>query len=357
MDREGIQARQKIVNKIISITDDNNELLPIENIILEFSCNKYSSKKNSIFHITLNNKHLSKRDKYHIKYKCVTCDATHIVGVTQFLRKVNKCSYRCNLCCNKEETRDTTQPLKKTLVEQKNDSINLFNEYDDLFKDGYFRNHLTLDDYNRISKNIVSLQNGKYDPSTLEYWPIFKTNNQMLFTSVFYDKANDVIIKANQPIMRCQNCNNVWRAKLLERFKNCHKILCTDCTFCNKTFKLRTTKNNINEQIMYQSQPELKFIRWCNNSNITLRNGPILPYEFENKMHKYKVDFQINNVLIEIKDNHIWHKNQIASGKWQAKEEAIKQELAKGFYKEYFLITPRNWMYSLNKIKNMLNKI
>lgn len=359
---QGSLARQRILDNIIDILDQNHQPIQIDSLILEFSCNKYSSKKNNIYHMTLNDKHLSKRDTYQFKYKCVSCDSVHIVGTTQFLRKVNKCSYRCNLCCNQEETKreqhsissTIKEPIKKSLIEQQADSIIAFNEYDDDFKENYFRSHLTEDDYIRISKNIVSLQNGQYDPQTLEYWPIFKTNNQMLFTSVFYDRANDLVIKANQPIMRCansENCNNEWRAKLLERYKNHHKILCADCTFCNKTFKIRTTQNNIRESILYQSQLEMKFIRWCNAHNITVINGAIIPYVFQNKMHKYKVDFQINDILIEIKDN-----KKIESGKWQAKQDAINEELAKGSFKEYLLITPKNWIHMLNKLQ-MLNKI
>jgi hypothetical protein len=369
-----MEERLKIIHNILSVTDENNQDTNINNIKLEFSCNKYSSKKNNIYHITLDGRHLSKRDKYKIKYKCVTCENIHVVGVTQFLRKVNKCSFRCNLCCNKEDNKrlqhsyylqskvtnedcdkNSQETIKKSLIDLHKDSIKLFEGYDDDFKDRYFQYHLTNDDYFRISKNIVSLQNGKYDPNNLEFWSIFKTNNQMLFTSVFYDKNNNTIIKADQPIMKCDNCGSIWRAKLLERYKNHYKILCTDCTLCNKTFKIRTTKNNVNEQILYQSQLELKFIKWCNDNNITLQNGPTIFYDFEGKTRKYKVDFQINDLLIEIKDNHIWHQQQLQSGKWSAKECAVNNELSKNKYKEYYLITPKNWMNSLNKIKSVLH--
>jgi hypothetical protein len=349
-----MDERLKILNNIVEITKDN---IPIEikNIKLEFSCNKYSSKKNSIYHITLNDKHLSKKDTLNIKYKCVTCDTNHIVGTTQFLRKINKCSYRCSLCVNK----DYQNPLviQKSLIELKEDSNKLFDEYDDDFKNTYYSYHLTDDDYKRISKNIISLQNGKYKIEDLEYWSVFKTNNQMLFSSVFYDKANNLIIKANQPILRCDNCNNEWRAKTLEKYKNCHKILCSSCTLCNKTFKIRTTKNCVNDIILYQSKLELKFINWCNNNSIIVNNGPAISYTFLDIERKYKVDFKINDLLIEIKDNHIWYKNDIKSGKHDAKLESVKREIANGNYKEYYLITPDVWVNTLKTIKTNLNKI
>lgn len=336
-----MDERLKILNNIIEISKDN---IPIEikNIKLEFSCNKYSSKKNSIYHITLNDKHLSKKDMLNIKYKCITCDSIHIVGTTQFLRKINKCSYRCSLCVNK----DYHNPLiQKSLMELKEESDKLFDEYDDDFKNTYYSYHLTDDDYKRISKNIISLQNGKNKIEDLEYWSVFKTNNQMLFSSVFYDKANNLIIKANQPILRCDNCNNEWRAKTLEKYKNCHKILCSSCTLCNKTFKIRTTKNCVNDIILYQSKLELKFINWCNNNSIIVKNGPTLQYTFLNIERKYKVDFVINDLLIEIKDNHIWYND--------AKLESVKREIANGNYKEYYLITPDVWVNTLKTLKTL----
>ena len=359
-----MDERQKIVNNIVEITKDN---IPIEiqSITLEFSCNKYSSKKNSIYHITLNGKHVSKKDAFHIKYKCITCDANHIVGTTQFLRKINKCSYRCSECVNKEEVKrlnhshylscldnkDTkgvkqilTVPL--TLREQKAESDVLFEEYDDDFKNTYYSCHLTTEDYKRISKNIISLQNGKYKIEDLEYWAVFKTNNQMLFSSVFYDNTNNLIIRANQPILRCDNCGNDWRVKTLEKYKNCYKIMCSSCTLCNKTYKIRTTKNCVNDILLYQSKLELNFINWCNNNAIIVKNGPTIPYVFQGIERKYKVDFMINDLLIEIKDNK--------SSKNEAKIDAVKEEIRKGNYKEYYLITPDIWVNTLKTIKNLI---
>jgi hypothetical protein len=234
--------------------------------------------------------------------------------------------------------------LPLSLREQKAESDVLFDEYDDDFKDTYYSYHLTDEDYKRVSKNIISLQNGKYKIEDLEYWAVFKTNNQMLFSSVFYDKANDLIIKANQPILRCENCGNDWRAKTLEKFKNCHKILCSSCTLCNKTFKIRTTKNCVNDSILYQSKLELNFINWCNNNSIIVKNGPTIPCI----ERKYKVDFRINDLLIEIKDNH-YIKND-------AKINAVKEAIEKGIYKEYYLITPDVWVNTLKTIKQQSNK-
>jgi hypothetical protein len=104
---------------------------------------------------------------------------------------------------------------------------------------------------------------------------------------------------------------------------------------------------------------ELKFIDWCNNNSIIVKNGPSLSYVFQDIERKYKVDFMINvlDLLIEIKDNHIWYKNDIKSGKNEAKLKAVKEAINKGDYKEYYLITPDIWVNTLKTIKTNLNKI
>jgi len=60
--------RQLLLDNIIEIklNDDNVDILSLK---LEYSMNKYSAKKNNIWHLLLNDKPLAKKDKYIIKYK------------------------------------------------------------------------------------------------------------------------------------------------------------------------------------------------------------------------------------------------------------------------------------------------
>jgi hypothetical protein len=75
-----------------------------------------------------------------------------------------------------------------------------------------------------------------------------------------------------------------------------------------------------------------------------VKNGPTIPCI----ERKYKVDFRINDLLIEIKDNH-YIKND-------AKINAVKEAIEKGIYKEYYLITPDVWVNTLKTIKQQSNK-
>jgi hypothetical protein len=115
---------------------------------------------------------------------------------------------------------------------------------------------------------------------------------------------------------------------------------------------IRHTKNIINEKILYQSKLELKFIDWCNTNQLIIKNGPSLKYNFNGKDRIYKVDFRLNNVLIETKDDHIWHQNDLKSGKWAAKIAAVENEIKNNnLYKKYYVLKPQNWNELIKKIK------
>ena len=68
---------------------------------------------------------------------------------------------------------------------------------------------------------------------------------------------------------------------------------------------------------------------------------------------KYRIDFFLPKYgfEIELKDNHVWHKKQVESGKWKAKEDsAINFCKTKGY--RYFLLFPKDiekFFYNLER--------
>jgi len=351
--------RQDILNSIIEIKEKKSgNIIPVIKKELTFEASKYSSTKETIWYVFINDIKIKKTSEYLISYKCLTCNQVNTVATTQFLRKIRQCKTKCYQC-NITDL-NTNEPRKKlvkiSLIDYHLESIKEFENYPDQYTNSYLLSHLTEQDYNKLLKNIISFGNGKYtDIINYEFWSIYKVNNQMKFTSVIYDKINNIIFKANQPIVKCDNCEKNWRCKSLEGFKNCYKILCQECKLCNRTFKIRPIKNINNDIIVYQSKLELKFIEFCNNNNIVVLNGPNIEYSFNNKIRKYRVDFLINNILIEIKDFHIWHKNQVASGLWDIKLNTVNEYVRINNLKTYLFITPQNWIEKCNEIKNIIN--
>jgi hypothetical protein len=368
-----IPIRNKVLNSIVEIKNKkDNSSIPIKSKELKFESSKYSSVKNEIWHVFINGEKIKKTSDLVFHYKCLTCDKPNSCASTQFLRKIRNGKTKCPQCQIIDlNDRDRTlqkpknslqlisvENTKKSYQELYEISKLEFETYPDQYRNSYLLSHLSIDDYNRIKPNIISFCNGKnVDINNYEYWSIYKVNNQMKFSYVLYDKINDSIFKAHQPIIKCDNCEKPWRCKSLETFKNCYKILCHDCKLCNRIFKLRPMKNINNEIIMYQSKLELKFIEWCANNNIIVKNGPNIDYTFKDKQHKYRVDFEIDGFLIEIKDFHIWHRNQVESGKWDEKVNAANKFINDHKeYKKYYFITPNNWNQKLKELELELQK-
>ena len=241
------------VNSIIRLQDKKTkEFISIfsKNLLIENS--KYSSLKEEILHLFINNEKIKKSSNVLITYLCSKCNTEITVGSTQILRKVRSRKEepgKCFDCVLKDHNVKPGHNLPKVtkLDSQVSYSKEEFHEVskkefenmDDLFIHSYYLSHLTEEDYARIRPNILGFENGtKTDLENYEFWSVYKVNNQMRFSSVLYDKINKCIFKANQPIIRCDHCEKNWRCKSLEKFKNSFKLLCPDCTLCNKTFKI-----------------------------------------------------------------------------------------------------------------------
>jgi hypothetical protein len=306
-----MDVRQKYIDNIIKITDEDNVDIVINSITVNFSY------EHNLYNVVLNGKRLTKNCKYLICNRCVACNNIHCSSVTNFIRKINKLSSRCDMC--KDINNMNNNKLNKTLTELKQESIDLFKKFDDNFKSEYFKFHLTEDEFQRISKSLISVQNGKIDiNSNIEYWPIFMTENDVSFNCCLYDKQRDTILKINHPVLKCENCHNTWTGTILEKFKNCHKVICSQCisTSDNKC-KIKAVKNILNQNVLYQTNMQLKFIKWCNANNFVIVNGE--------KM----LDYKINHILIKVMD------------------KPCNSDT-------YIIIHPKNWMKSLDQIRYSL---
>lgn len=134
-----------------------------------------------------------------------------------------------------------------------------------------------------------------------------------------YDPCVGKFIKIRDLVYYCKICSKVVHVKTFSG-----NYTCKSCIIKEK-HKIRNTTNILGDLLTYQSDMEKKFIDWCNENLIVIKDGPVIPYTFKGKKTKYIVDFIVKGtILVEIKDNHIWYKREVESGKWKAKEEAAK---------------------------------
>lgn len=228
---------EKLVKSIINIIDKNtnNEII-INNIIPKYTSNKYSSIGNKIWRLNINNNDITKNSPYNISYKCLTCSKEKTISCIQFMRKLNKEHPEyCYFCRNTNEQKrnkqsqimkqlysgkyQVKQKIINSIIDKYNKSIENFNYLDNDKKIQYFKKHLTLEEYNHIKQHIISICDGTIMKNEFDkyiFFPIYHSSNQMKYTSVLYDISNNIIIKPNKPILKCEICQEQWKSKNLE---------------------------------------------------------------------------------------------------------------------------------------------
>jgi hypothetical protein len=350
-------------------------------IQIEKHLSKSSNTKSPIYRVFIDDQLIKKHNHYIAHYVCSSCDRTNIVALNNIIRKMNRGVDKCNTCKNLDLDKRQQQslfmkdhnpqheskaqevhiePPPKRLYDKLQEDATHFDAMDDTFKEQYFRKHMTSDEFILILPKIMSFQHDKYmDLSKFVYYPAVKIPNQAQFHPYLYDTVRDTLEKIIYVRYKCDSCGDVFENRDLCVQKNKLKVLCCNCNFTNNVFKIRPYTNCNGEKVLYQSKHQLNFIKKCNDINLKVVNGPYVTYEHDGKQRKYKVDFAIPSLrlLIECKDNHHWHKDNLNTGKWQEKERAALNLVHSGEYVEFIMVFPKNIMEVMKKIKTMVNKI
>lgn len=333
---------------IVSIRDKlHNEYISKDDCCIQKIASTYSNTKVPIYKLLIKTKPISRNNSYLICYKCLTCDIESEITLNLFIRKINKDIRRCEACRNKNEDKCKNQskfmkenihkiiageyvnPIvkvkSKSLEEHIQTSKLEYEEEDEDFKNMYKLRHLTSEDFDRIKTKIISIGNDKIcSLDSWTYFPTFRIYNQSKYTPMLIHKCENRTEKPIYIKFRCENCECEFTHRDLEIVKNHLKLLCQSCSLTNRIFHLRKMVLKNGNNIMWQSILERRFIEWCEENNIRIQNGPKIQYMFKDNFHTYKVDFELPDYkkLVEIKDNHCWHNEQVKSGKFEAKETA-----------------------------------
>jgi len=369
----------KYIQSIISIRNKNSDKnLEWKSLSIDKIITKYSNTNIPIYKLIIDDKVIPRNNSYLIKYKCITCNIFQEITLNLFMRKVNNDGSYCVACRNKEDSKRELQSHfmkenfsniiageyeKKEIVKVKNNTLEQhlkkshdeWEKEDDDFKDNYFHIHLTIDDFNRIKSRIVDINNGKIkDLSGWTYEPTYRVYNQTKYTPMLVNIKDNIVEKPLYISFICENCECKFIHRDLEVVKNKIKLFCKDCSFVNKTFRIRKLKLQNGENICWQSVYERRFIEWCEQHKIPIKNGPNIPYLFQEKQRTYRIDFELTNHkrYVEMKDDHCWHKQQVETGKFAAKEKTANEYAEKNGYK-YDVVFPRN----IAEYKTMLLKM
>jgi len=302
---------------------------------------KYSSYKGNTIRLFLNGDVLNSND-YKIKYRC-SCGEINSILLVRFLRKKRLvCSY-----CREydvDKIKKHSEYMIKTYIENgkvvpRDKKVELssnkklitlsnmsFDNEDENFKKEYYNTHCTNKEFYDNKNKILNVGNvGNIDDFIFIDHLLNKKHQK--YSQYIYNEKIDALVPFNNVTFICDSCGKPFKTSRMPKHRlSRNKILCKDCLLCNDVFKIRSAINIKGEKIVYQSTPELDLINFCNKNKILIINGPKINFFFMGKIKTYRVDFEIPklNWLVEIKDDHIWHKNQIKSGLWSEKEKNIK---------------------------------
>lgn len=110
----------------------------------------------------------------------------------------------------------------------------------------------------------------------------------------------------------------------------------------NQVTRLKQYNYN-NHIIHYQTKPQLQFIKLCQQLGYQIYDGPGIKYQFQGKECITYPDFLLqysdkNKRIIQIKGNHKFYKQQVKSGKFQAKCNAIKEYSKQNGYLDFIVV-------------------
>jgi predicted RNA-binding Zn-ribbon protein involved in translation (DUF1610 family) len=333
----------------------------VKNYTIKEIANKFSNTKIPIKKMVIDDKEISRNNSYCVQYTCDTCSLSSIITLNLYMRKMNKNGKYCQNCRNYQEEKilKQTETLRRTLEEGKHkkeitlqdkidNSLQYWDNEDEEFKEKYNLKYITNEEFECIKNKIISVNNGaNILNNDWKYMYNFRINNQTKYNPMIINLKENIVCPIHYVKFECENCGEHFINRDLYIQKNRIKIMCKNCTFCNKTYKVKTLKV-FNEILKYNSNYEKRFILWCKEKGIPIKNGPVIPYKWKDGEHKYFVDFQIGDAVIEFKDNHC--KKNVLEGKFKAKNDATYEWCKNNNY-TFEIVFPTN----LNKLKEKIS--
>ncbi len=313
-----------LLSKIIKIEDKENNEVKFKTIEYKIKQRKYSSTKSIIILIDGKELKSSYFRSLYVTYKCRCGRNVKIL----FMKYVVKPKYWCQHCSQDTSFEDhfkanDIKRKKKIFIKRK---IKDFEDLSDEEKAKYWVHHLTNNEFMSWLPYIVKINNKDIDKEKIIYKDVVKNyNNQSIYTSkVSIDNGNK--FEGLRSIsLKCSCCGKIFN-KHPHNLKNIsfNKIECSYCNFSNSTYRIRKYKNT---SITYQSNLEKYFLDKCFENNIKIMNGYEIPYIFNNKQKTYISDFFLPEykIVLEIKGSNRFYKNDLKSGKLQAKNDAAIQ--------------------------------
>lgn len=340
---------------ILKIYDKNDNEIKFSTIDLIIEKRSHSSNESKI--VLLDNKKLNSYEMktFKVLYKC-RCKREHKILLCRFLGKQK---IVCKNCIQDRSFDDyliaysKKDDRKKSIygIRDKQQKLS-FNEMSDEYKLNYKNNHFSEEEFFKyipVIKKINDIDISANDK--INFYYAKPTNNQFKFSSLISINGNkEIPLKSFS--LQCSICKKLFNIHPLDiRKKDILNLICNSCNFSNFEYKIKLFDST---GLTYQSKPEKKFIECCLKNNIKIVNGLEIPYIWNNHCKTYISDFYLPDykMIIEIKDDNHFYRNDLKNGKIEAKKIAA-EEFGKKENIEYRMI----FSYEIDDfIKSLIDK-
>lgn len=322
----------------------NDKNIEDSNDIVRLKLNKISHRwidkeDKKIFQLIYDDVTITRKNNYIVSYNCLNCNRENIICLNNFIKKIEKQSHKCFTCTHGDNIEEKIKIDKEE-----------FELLEDKRKIAYKKRLMSNDQFNRIKKFIISYNNDKYNNiNDVSYIPYYRpTESKKYYEPCFYNKELNVISRAINVIFECYHCKNRIKFDSIQPLRKKKYIFCKMCEVQFGPTKYKYESNIEGDNIRFKSKMQYKFLKYCNNNSIIVREG-IKDLQNSNINFAINVAFYIPkcNYYIDVVGNLEFKEyNELC-----LRTQVINNYLQENNNGTYIILHPKNYVSITRKIK------
>lgn len=271
--------------------------------------------------------------KYKVKYIC-RCGTENIIYLSKYLEKEILCCNKCSQSIKYGMTSCNSKDYKseeKIITNQHREIVDFENATEELKKQ-YYEIHLTPEEFYINLKYFVKINKREINEDNIQhikYVYAVPTNNYYGYSSKISFDDGQKYETLNEIYLKCSICGKPFKVHIsnIRQKGDLNQAKCKKCNFTNHIYENKRYDNSTN--LTYQSNLEKFFIDLIKAKGYEIENGPTILYFYRhwNKMREYLTDFYLPQfkIIVEIKGNNKWYKDDLKTGKFNDKCEAAQK--------------------------------
>ena len=322
----------------------------LEKVTYEWVGGGCDINENKHFHLIYDTIKIQRKNKYIVSFNCISCNRENIVNLNNFVGKVEKNTKSCFNC--------NIFPNKFTSIDDK-----ILKDRDDYFKLPlrkrimYENKLMTPFHFEKIKKYIISYNNDKFsDIDYTMYIPYYKpTESNKHFEPCFLDRNTDIVTRAINIKLECHHCNYHFKIDSIRNIRKQFPIYCKMCYIRFGDIKPKYECNITGQNVMYKTKMQHKFIKYCNNNEIVIYNGP-------NNIELCNIDFYIphSKTYIDVVGNLEYQEDYNVDNlnkRYDVIQDFISKETRQGLENTYIVLHPKNYVKEARNLWKLSLKI